>query len=91
MIKFKSVSWIALLMLLGGACKTSSQSSPNALPLEQITSLSLAEWVVACQSELDNIETGEQSKAELQLLANTTDCASAYPIVKRIIETYSKR
>jgi len=91
MIKFRSISWIALLMLLEGACKTSSQSSPNALPLEQLTSLSRADWIVACQSELDNNETGGQSKAELQLLADTADCDSAYPIVKRIVEEYSKR
>jgi len=73
------------------ACKTSGTSTQQALPVEQIGDLSLDEWVAACQTELNNPQTAAQSRADLQALAQTTDCANAYPIVKSIVEQYRSR
>jgi hypothetical protein len=70
--------------LLG--CKTTTGSGEKSVSFENAEVMSLQEWTTACQKELDHPTTGSAAKNELMQVADTTDCASAYPTVKGILE-----
>jgi hypothetical protein len=82
---------LSSLLIVSSACKTTNDSSQKSLNIENIENLSLEGWVSACNAQLRNPESAAQSMAELQDLAQTTDCAKAYPIVKSIVEQFSSR
>ena len=89
----KSLVFSALLVpvFLTSACKTTAQSSAQSVPFSAAGMMTLEEWTAACQKELSNPKTGKRSKAELLKVANTVDCAAAYPTVRQILERSYKQ
>lgn len=70
------------------ACKTTDSKNKD-LPTESITQMTEQQWVDACQAELANPKTAAKARADLTKLANTTDCAASYPVIKEIFEHYA--
>jgi hypothetical protein len=78
-------------VLMTGACKTTAHSTAQSVPFSAAGMMTLEEWTAACQKELSNPKTGKKSKAELLRVANTVDCAAAYPTVRQILERSYKQ
>ncbi|MCX6106916.1 MAG: hypothetical protein NTY08_13910 [Proteobacteria bacterium] len=72
------------------ACKTTASKNKD-LPTESITQMTEQQWVDACQAELANPKAAAKARADLTKLANTTDCAAAYPVIKEIFEHYASK
>ncbi len=91
--RMKSLVLCAFLgpVLMTGACKTTAQSSAQSVPFDAAAMMTLQEWTAACQKELNDPKTGKVSKAELLKVANTVDCAAAYPTVRQILERSYKQ
>lgn len=88
------VSLIATLTLLAWgsiSCKSTSESTEKSLSLTPETTLDITAWTKACKEELANPATGASSRQDLKKLAGTDDCAAAYPTVKQIVESYTRK
>ena len=70
------------------ACRTTASQSKD-VPTESINQMTEQQWVDACQAELANPKTAAKARADLTKLADTTDCAAAYPVIKEIFERYA--
>ena len=74
------------------SCRTvSTNSSEKSLPIPADGVLTPEVWIPACQAELANPVTGAASRQELVQLANTTNCATAFPAIKKIVDSFVKR
>jgi hypothetical protein len=47
--------------------------------------MSADEWIQACERELADPVEAEAAKRDLLALANTSDCAAAYPTVRTVL------
>jgi hypothetical protein len=81
---------IALSAVSIFACKTTASKNKD-LPTEEIAQMTEQQWVGACQAELANPKTAAKARADLTKLADTTDCARAYPVIKEIFEHYASK
>jgi len=78
-----------LALLVGHGCKSTSNSGVQDFNVGAIQTLTLQQWTAACQQQLNDPKGGAQARSDLQALANTTDCATAYPVLQKVMASYT--